>query len=101
MRPAKVRPDVRAISSAAGADEIWLDIGEPDIVEPEVGVDLDVMAASMIAAIDQHIADAGCAHFAEGDLLRICRHRGQPAAMMPGLALRAANGAKPQIIGAQ
>src|ERR1700737_5012040 len=28
----------------------------------------------MVAAIDQHIADAGLAHFAEGDLLRIGRH---------------------------
>jgi hypothetical protein len=26
-----------------------------------------VMAAAVIAAIDQHIANAGCAHFAEGD----------------------------------
>jgi hypothetical protein len=28
----------------------------------------------VIAAIDQHIADAGCAHVAEGDLLRVGRH---------------------------
>ena len=32
---------------------------------------VDVVAASMIAAIDQHIADAGCAHFAEGDFVRV------------------------------
>jgi hypothetical protein len=28
------------------------------------------MAAAVIAAIDQHIANAGCAHFAEGDFCR-------------------------------
>ena len=30
--------------------------------------------AGLIAAIDQHVADAGCAHFAEGDLLLIGRY---------------------------
>jgi hypothetical protein len=30
----------------------------------------------VIAAIDQHIADAGCAHLAEGDLLRGGGHPG-------------------------
>jgi hypothetical protein len=32
-----------------------------------LGVGFYVMAAAVIAAIDQHIANAGCAHFAEGD----------------------------------
>ena len=36
--------------------------------------DLAVMATSMIAAIDQHIADVSCAHFAEGEVLRVRRH---------------------------
>jgi hypothetical protein len=35
-----------------------------------VSVGFDVMAAAVIAAIDQHVADAGFAHLAEGDLLR-------------------------------
>jgi hypothetical protein len=35
------------------------------------------LAATVIAAIDQHLADAGCAHFAEGDFLRVARH-GRP-----------------------
>jgi hypothetical protein len=39
-----------------------------------VGVNLDVMRAAMVAAVDQHIADAGFAHFAEGDF---CGVRGQ------------------------
>jgi len=34
------------------------------------------MAAAVIAAIDQHIAHAGCAQFAEGDLLRVGYHGG-------------------------
>jgi hypothetical protein len=34
-----------------------------------------MMAAAMIAAIDQHVAHAGCAHLAEGDLLRGGCHR--------------------------
>jgi hypothetical protein len=35
-----------------------------------------MVAAMMIPAIDQHIADAGGAHFAEGNLLRVvvCGH---------------------------
>jgi hypothetical protein len=34
----------------------------------------DVVAASVIAATDQDITHAGCAHFAEGDFLLIGRH---------------------------
>ena len=40
------------------------------------------MAAAVVAAVDQYIADAGCAHVAEGDFfaggstsLHICRER--------------------------
>jgi hypothetical protein len=44
-------------------------VDEPDmnIIHPLVGVGFDVMAAAVIAAVDQHIADAGGAHLAEGD----------------------------------
>jgi hypothetical protein len=42
--------------------------GQPGAaISRAVGVGLDVMAPAMIAAIDQHIANAGCAHLAEGD----------------------------------
>src|SRR6185503_9622308 len=46
------------------------------MVRPEVGADRDVVAAPMIAAINQHVADAGSAHFAERDFLRmvVCGH---------------------------
>jgi hypothetical protein len=36
------------------------------VIGPAIGTDLDVMAATMISAIDQHVADAGGAHFTEG-----------------------------------
>jgi hypothetical protein len=48
------------------------------MVRPEVGADPDVVAAMMIAAIDQHVADAGGAHFAEGDFLRMVGYRAGP-----------------------
>jgi hypothetical protein len=33
--------------------------------------DLDVVAVTMVPAIDQHLADAGCAHFIECDFDRV------------------------------
>jgi hypothetical protein len=45
-----------------------------DMIGPAVGADLDAMAASVIAAIDQRIAHARCAHFAERDFLLGGRH---------------------------
>ena len=53
------RPDIGATFAADGADEIRLDVRQPHMVGPGVGADLDAMAAPMVAAIDQHIADAG------------------------------------------
>ena len=47
------------------------------MIRPEVGADPDVVAAMMIAAIDQHIADAGGAHLAEGDFLRVVGGHGR------------------------
>ena len=41
------------------------------MIRPEVGADPDVVAAMMIAAIDQHVANAGETHLAEGDFLRV------------------------------
>ena len=65
----EVRPDLRGLFAAARTGEERFDIGEPDIIGPAVGIGLDVMAASVIAAIDIDVADAGCAHLAEGDFL--------------------------------
>jgi len=46
----------------------------PDVIRPAVGAGLDAMAATVIPAIDQHIADAAGAHFAEGDFDRVGQH---------------------------
>jgi hypothetical protein len=40
------------------------------MIRPAGGADLDVVAASVVAAIDQHMVHAGFTQFAEGDLLR-------------------------------
>jgi hypothetical protein len=45
------------------------------VIWPEVGADPDVVAAMMIAAIDQHVADAGGAHFAKRSRGRSDSHR--------------------------
>jgi hypothetical protein len=58
----KSRPHFRATFVAGGADEAGFDVRQP-----VVGADLDVMAVGVIAAMDRHIADIGCAHFAERD----------------------------------
>ena len=64
----KNRPHFRAALAAGGAGESRLDVGEPHMIRPAVGADLDVVPTAVVAAIDQHIADAGCAHVAECDL---------------------------------
>jgi hypothetical protein len=47
------------------------------MIGPAVGADRDLVAAAVIAAIDQHIADAGGAHFSEGDFLRLIGGHGR------------------------
>jgi hypothetical protein len=70
----KVRPHFCAAFAASGADEIRFDVRQPDMIGPLVGADLDVMTASMIAAIDQDGSNAAFAQFSERDLLRVGRH---------------------------
>ena len=67
--PVKIWPDVGSALAAFLADEPFFDVGEPDIVRPRIGADRDVVAALVIAAIDQDAANAGFAHLAEGDPL--------------------------------
>ena len=45
------------------------------MIAPAVRAERDVMAAVMVAAIDQHIAHAELAQLAEGDLGGVGRHR--------------------------
>jgi hypothetical protein len=73
----KPRPHFGA-ALAAGADEAWLDIRQPDVIRPAVGGDVDVMAATMVAAVDQDGSNAAFAQFSERDLLRMGRH-GDPS----------------------
>jgi hypothetical protein len=48
-----VQPESPAIAPAASdAEETRLKVGEPDFIRPVIGVHLDVMAASVIAAVD-------------------------------------------------
>jgi hypothetical protein len=65
----EVRSHIGTALSARLASEAILEIGKPDIVAPLIGVDRFRMATAIIAAIDQEAAHAGCAHFAECDLL--------------------------------
>jgi len=58
----KIWPDVCSALAAFLADEPVFDVGEPDIVRPLIGADRDVVAALVIAAIDQNAANAGFAH---------------------------------------
>ena len=73
-------PHVGAAPAAGRAGEARLDIRQPHMIRPAVGADLDVMAAFVVAAIDQNVAHAGFAHFAESDFfLRLAQCVGTPA----------------------
>ena len=71
LRLPELRPDLGA---ALGADEFRLDVGQADMVRPEVGTEFDLMAAAVVGAIDQHLVHVHLAEFGEGDLLRVGRH---------------------------
>jgi hypothetical protein len=66
----KLRPDLPAALAAHLTEELRLDVREP-LVSPAVSIDLEMMRAVVIPAIDQHIVHAHLAHLAEGDLLRV------------------------------
>lgn len=67
-----MRPYIGAPIAAALADETWFQIRKPDAIRPLVNFDRRQglqMAAFVIGAVDQQAANAGLAHFAQGDLL--------------------------------
>jgi hypothetical protein len=70
----KLRPDFRTTVTTDAADEAGLYIGQADIIRPLIGAQRCRVGAAGIAALDEHIADAGFAHLAEGGLLRGGRH---------------------------
>jgi hypothetical protein len=64
-----IGPDIRAAPAASFADKPRLELGQPDVIRPSVAADRCPMAALVIRAIDQETANAGRAHFGEGDFL--------------------------------
>ena len=67
----KCRPHLGTLFAAGAADKTRLDVGKPDMIRPAIGAGGDVVAAVVVAAVDQHRVDTGCAQFAERDLLRV------------------------------
>jgi hypothetical protein len=66
--PIEVWPNIRAPLATGLADEA-VRIGQPDMVGPLAAAHLNRMAAAVVGAIDQHVADTHLAHLAEVDLL--------------------------------
>jgi len=58
-------PNIRAALAAVGADD--LSSMSDSLMSPAQPSDLDIVRAAMVPAKDQHIANAGFAHFAEDD----------------------------------
>ncbi len=67
--PMEIRPNICASLSAGLADELQLDIGQPNIISPSVAADRGRTAAVVVRAIDQQAPHAGGSHLSEGDLL--------------------------------
>jgi hypothetical protein len=66
----EIRPDVGPALAARGADEARLDVGQPHVVGPAIGIHRHAVAASVVGAVDEHAMHAHLAsHFAEGDFL--------------------------------
>ena len=63
-----------AAFAAGGADKARLDVRQRDVIGPAISADRDVMTATMIPGVDQHITYAECAHFPEGDFWRVGRN---------------------------
>jgi hypothetical protein len=82
----KLRPDFRTTVTTDAADEAGLYIGQADIIRPLIGAQRCRVGAAVIAAIDEHIADAGFAHLAEGGLLRGGRHGQRLVVTLPTFA---------------
>jgi hypothetical protein len=65
----KVRPDVGAPGATRLANETRLQIGQRNIVGPRLCADRQVMATTVVGAIDQQPGYASYPHFPKGDLL--------------------------------
>jgi hypothetical protein len=66
-RPAAASPDFRTALAAHRAHKPILDVGQPHMVRPAVGGQLEGMRALVVSAIDLDVAQALRAEFAERD----------------------------------
>ena len=69
--PVEVRADISASLATTPADELRLDVGQPNVIRPPISGDRCPMAAVIVRAIDQEAAHAGGAHLSESDLLLV------------------------------
>jgi hypothetical protein len=67
--PVEVRADISASLATTPADELRLDFGQPNVIQPSVSAHGCPVAALVIRAIDQETANTSGAHFSERDLL--------------------------------
>jgi hypothetical protein len=65
----EIRPDIGATLAAGRADELILDVGNPDVISPLARVHFDRVAALVVGATDQDAIGAGLPHFSEGYFL--------------------------------
>jgi hypothetical protein len=70
------RPYIGAAPPARLADEQRLKIGQPDLIGPAVPIDLDMVRAFVVRAVDpQSSRTAGGPHFPKRDFLFALSHR--------------------------
>ena len=67
--PIEIRANVGTALAANLADELRLDVGQPDAVGPPLAANRYVVTAPVIGTIDQQSANASGAHLFQRDLL--------------------------------
>ena len=86
--PVEIRSNVSTALAASAADELRLNIRQPDIVGPGIAAQRYRVTAAVVRAVDQDAANAAVAHLAEADLGRaVGRHavveKGPKSAILP------------------
>jgi len=76
--PVEIGPNIRTSRAARLANKSRLEIRQPGIIGPSIAVDRQRMAAAIVGAIYQKAANAGGAHFCEGNFLRAGKRRHAP-----------------------
>jgi hypothetical protein len=76
--PVEIGPNIRTSRAARLANKSRLEIRQPGIIGPSIAVDRQRMAAAIVGAIYQKAANAGGAHFCEGNLPRAGKRRHAP-----------------------